>query len=547
MLATAKSIMALAKGQIGNKEYPPGSNRVKYNSAYYGREVLGGAFPWCCVFVWWVFAQCHASGLFVNAEKCAYCPTAMNWFKAKGQFRTSNFQYGDVVFFCFDKSRTAGHIGFVESVNSDGTVTCIEGNTSLTSNDNGGAVMRRVRNKACILGVGRPNYTTPVEASTPEIFETSQSGGSGGGGREPKPDYKDKVVYVSEKFATPVVGKSISIDGISTDVRVEAHNIELYIEHEGKIIPPSVLDDITWQLQRAGAPGALKFTVIKTAVLGEAGGFQEGDVARLTVDGTDVFYGFIFTKKRSKKLCGGIEVTAYDQLRYFKNKHTLKYENKKAGEVLKMLAQEFRLNCGKIEDTRYVIATGTEDNKTLFDIIQNALDATLMNQAEMYVLYDDFGKLTLKNTSGMKVNIVIDAQTAENFDYSSSIDENTYNKVKIAFDNDATATRDIYISQDTAAMNRWGVLQYCDTVEDGENGAAKADALLQFLDRKTRKLKISNAIGSLLVRAGTMLVIKLDLGDTVMSNYMMVEAVTHKFSSDRHTMDLSLRGGEFGV
>ena len=48
-------VMALARSQIGVREFPMGSNCVKYNNEYYGLEVRGGAYPWCCVFQWWLF------------------------------------------------------------------------------------------------------------------------------------------------------------------------------------------------------------------------------------------------------------------------------------------------------------------------------------------------------------------------------------------------------------------------------------------------------------------------------------------------------------
>ena len=91
-------------------------------------------------------------------------------------------------------------------------------------------------------------------------------------------------------------------------------NVELLIQHGNSLFQPIVEDGIQWTTERAGSPSILKFTVIKDGVIN----FAEGDPVRLKVDGNEVFYGFVFTKKRSKG--EGIEVTAYDQLRYFKNK-----------------------------------------------------------------------------------------------------------------------------------------------------------------------------------------------------------------------------------
>ncbi len=49
-------LVEIEKSQIGITEYPSGSNRVKYNSWYYGKSVSGTDYPWCCVFQVWCFA-----------------------------------------------------------------------------------------------------------------------------------------------------------------------------------------------------------------------------------------------------------------------------------------------------------------------------------------------------------------------------------------------------------------------------------------------------------------------------------------------------------
>ena len=76
---------------------------------------------------------------------------------------------------------------------------------------------------------------------------------------------------------------------------------------------------------------------------------------------------------------------------------------------------------------------------------------------------------------------MIDEETGQNFDYTSSIDENTYNKIKLTYDNKDTGKRDVYITQDSSNINKWGILQYFDTLQKGENGQAKADALYKSL------------------------------------------------------------------
>lgn len=314
---------------------------------------------------------------------------------------------------------------------------------------------------------------------------------------------------------------------------------ELLIQHGNKVYQPIVTGEIQWQTERKGVQGSLTFKVVKDATLN----FTEGDSVRLKIDGKKVFYGFVFQKKRNKD--GIITVTAYDQLRYLNNQDTYVYSNKTASEVVQMLAKDFNLQCGTLEDTKFKIESRVEDNQTLFDIIQNALDLTLQNKKEMYVLYDDFGKLTLKNIGNMKVGILIDEDTGENFDYTSSIDGETYNKIKLVYNNEKTGKRETYIAQDSSHINQWGVLQYFETIDEKTNGKAKADALLSLYNQKTRNLTIKGAFGDVRVRAGTLVAVSLNLGDIIANSFLLVEQAKHTFSESLHTMDLTLRGGEF--
>ena len=318
-------------------------------------------------------------------------------------------------------------------------------------------------------------------------------------------------------------------------------NIELLISHNGKLYQPLVEEGIQWTTERSGSPSTLKFTVVKDQDIA----FQEGDAVRMKVDGQNVFFGFVFKKKRGKE--HHIEVTAYDQLRYLKNKDTYVYENKTASQVIQMIANDFNMNLGNVEGTSYVIESRVEDNQSLFDIIQNALDLELQHKGELYCLYDDFGSLTLKNIASMKLDILINEEAAEDFDYTSSIDDQTYDRIKLTYDNEEAGEREVYIAKDSANENQWGVLQYYEKLQKGENGKAKADALLKLYNKKTRNLKVNNCFGDLRCRAGTMVIVQLYLGDISVSNYLLVEKVTHTFKNDQHLMSLNLRGGEFVV
>ncbi len=300
-------------------------------------------------------------------------------------------------------------------------------------------------------------------------------------------------------------------------------DVKILIQNGGTIYYPGVVEGAKLTWERKNVPGRLEFRVIKDQVIS----FAEGDLVKLLIDDAPMFQGFVFTKKRNKD--GTINVTAYDQLRYLKNKDTITEENLTASDLLKRIAKDFRLQLGMVEDTGYTIETIVEENQTLFDIIQYALDETLMNTKKLFILYDDCGSLTLKNIETLKTDLLIDAETAEDFDYESSIDTQTYNKVKIAFNNEKIGKRDLYVVQDGEHMNQWGVLQYFEESKTEAGVIAKADALLGLYNQKTRRLTIKNALGDKRIRAGSAIMISLNLGDIIANQFLMVEKVTHNF------------------
>lgn len=315
---------------------------------------------------------------------------------------------------------------------------------------------------------------------------------------------------------------------------------ELFIQNGATLYYPAVEEGVSLSWERKGTPGTLNFTVLQDAALH----FQEGNPVKFVVDGVTMFYGFIFRKKR-KANQNTVEVVAYDQTRYLKNKDTVVEEGLTASQLLKRLAEDFRLNLGTVEDTGYVIPAIVEENVTLFDMMQSALDETLLNTGQLFCLYDEGGALTLKNINSLKLNLLIDEETAETFDYESSIDEQTYNKIKLVYNNNETGKQDQYVAQDGEKMNTWGVLQYLESVQTPIGAAEKAQALLKLYGQKTKSLTISSAFGDSRVRAGSAVMVSLNLGDMSVNTFLMVERVTHRFKQGSHFMDLTLVGGEF--
>ena len=313
---------------------------------------------------------------------------------------------------------------------------------------------------------------------------------------------------------------------------------ELYITHKGRVQKPVVEGSVTWETSRMGEPGKLTFSIVNDDELD----FQEGNPVIFKADGKNIFFGFVFTKSRDKEQI--IKVTAYDQLRYLKNKDTYVYTKKKVSDVVKMIAKDFNLNAGEIADTGYVIPSRIRENMTLFDIIYDALDLTLLNRRKLYVLYDDFGKLTLKDVETMKIpDLVLGEYNSQNFSYTTDIDSDTYNKVKLYRENEKSGKREIYIAQDGKNINNWGVLQYFDKVDEDTNAKVKAESILKLKNKKKRTLQSKDTLGDTRARAGTSAMILMrDIGDISVKQYMLIEKAKHVFSNDEHWMTLDLRG-----
>lgn len=153
---TVHEVLACARRELGQVEDPAGSNLVKYASAY----GLDG-YPWCVMFLWWVFRAAGAEGLFCFGEKTASCTVLRNRYQARGALYTAGPKPGDIVILNFSGTDDPEHCGLVVGVLGDGSIETIEGNTSPGaegSQDNGGCVALKNRRGAQILGFCRPDW-----------------------------------------------------------------------------------------------------------------------------------------------------------------------------------------------------------------------------------------------------------------------------------------------------------------------------------------------------------------------------------------------------
>jgi hypothetical protein len=115
----------IARGELGVTESPPGSNNspriAQYRSATAGSP---GPGPWCAYFVSWVAKQAGAP-IGDNGSGYGAVDAVRAWGQRTGRAfpNTQTPKAGDLILF-------NQHIGLVESVDPNGTVHTIEGNSS---------------------------------------------------------------------------------------------------------------------------------------------------------------------------------------------------------------------------------------------------------------------------------------------------------------------------------------------------------------------------------------------------------------------------------
>jgi hypothetical protein len=169
---TAELLVEIATAEVGYIEEAVPENKTKYQKANQ---------PWCGAFVNWCGKKAG-----VEIPNTVFTPAGADAFKKMKRWQegeTAQPQAGDIVYFDFpaDGVDRISHVGIVVKDNNDGTVTCIEGNTSSDKKGdqrNGGEVCLKIRaykkknrNKfkpnlaVAIVGFGRPKFQAVAQSA----------------------------------------------------------------------------------------------------------------------------------------------------------------------------------------------------------------------------------------------------------------------------------------------------------------------------------------------------------------------------------------------
>ena len=314
--------------------------------------------------------------------------------------------------------------------------------------------------------------------------------------------------------------------------------ISVTLTHDSTTYKPVVIGDVTVEWTRFGTPGKLKMTVLKDSTLK----VENGDCVRLVVDGRNFFFGFIFIIDR--KEADQLSLTAYDVLRYLKSKDIFKMPKQTYTKALKTVLKRYGLKAGAIANTKYV-RKAKVFNGCVLDMLETYRKDTKNSKGVNYILYADFNKVCLKAQSSMKTDYVVTAAMASDFSYSSSIDERTYTVIKL-YKGSGKKTK-VYTKTSAAAKKKYGRLTYAENTKLKSKSKInkKLKTIAKAHDAPSKKLQIKNVFGVVNIRAGSGVRVEIEETGITINRSMTVGTVTHKFSAGRHTMDLTLIGGDF--
>ena len=305
----------------------------------------------------------------------------------------------------------------------------------------------------------------------------------------------------------------------------------------GDLDVTALTEEIVWEGRMTGQPGKLSFALLAA----EGVAFEEGAPVELTVDGKDRFSGYVFA--RSRRDARRMTVTAYDQLRYFKNRDTYVLADMSCSEIFAKVCGDFGLKHSVVHASAHVLPPKVYDDRTIGDIVQDAIDLTLAETGRRFFVRDDFGTLEHLDVAELATDLVIgDGSLMTGSLYETAIDKDSFSVVKLSRESRREEKRGMALARDEANTERWGVLQYYEKVKEGINDAqmrARAEALLAQKSRVTKTL-VLDALGDWRALPGCGVWVESQQMDERLSREMRVLAATHTLKNELHTMRLTM-------
>ena len=320
-------------------------------------------------------------------------------------------------------------------------------------------------------------------------------------------------------------------------------HIKLLIENKDNVYDATSLLEGEVNIENSidSSAGKLVCRIIRDGIVQ----FVEGNKIQFFAGEKLLFSGWIMKKSRTSEQI--ITVTAYDQFFYMiQNKDTYMYYNKKASELIQMIAGDYGLETGEICDSIWRIPQRIEEGQTLLDMILTALDLTKKEIGKEYFFYDEGGKLTLKEKKDMVTDVILQCNgSIEDFLYTTDISEDTYNGVQLFQAGRLETERLSYGAEKAEDVKKWGRLLYYQRVDHRlaqHDLKAIADTLLAEKCRVKKILVLKQMAGDTILRAGNSIMVEIpELAEISLKGMFVIERCMHRFENGSHRADLWIR------
>ncbi len=299
-----------------------------------------------------------------------------------------------------------------------------------------------------------------------------------------------------------------------------------------------VAESVSLEGHRYQAPRSIEATIVIKQGDQTYYSVTEGDTVLFKWKGKELFRGIVFARTPDEHT---LAFSAYDMLQYLvKNQDVYVFSNQRADQMIKRIANDFQIPTTSIANTGHTIKSLViKNDTTLYDIILKALKQTKSQTGRHYQLYSEKGKLGLRAwPDPSEVWVLETGVNITGYQYSTSIND-TATRVVLRRQKDNKTYK--ASAKDSSGLNKYGVLQYTETVTDDINQAQlqqRADVRLAEKKGVKKELKNIQAVGIPEVQSG--LPVYISIPEAGIKKTYWVDTDRHEFKGTKHTMTIDV-------
>lgn len=299
-----------------------------------------------------------------------------------------------------------------------------------------------------------------------------------------------------------------------------------------------VAESVSLEGHRYQAPRSIEATIVIKQGDQTYYSVTEGDTVLFKWKGKELFRGIVFARTPDEHT---LAFSAYDMLQYLvKNQDVYVFSNQRADQMIRRIANDFQIPTASIANTGHTIKSLViKNDTTLYDIILKALKQTKSQTGRHYQLYSEKGKLGLRAwPDPSEVWVLETGVNITGYQYSTSIND-TATRVVLRRQKDNKTYK--ASAKDSSGLNKYGVLQYTETVTDDINQAQlqqRADVRLAEKKGVKKELKNIQAVGIPEVQSG--LPVYISIPEAGIKKTYWVDTDRHEFKGTKHTMTIDV-------